>query len=58
MTDPSSILPLTATSINPFDTHDSTKASVETERKQRSLIRTARPSVGSSPVGRMDEALG
>jgi len=39
MTDPSSILPLTAaTSLSPFDTTD-TRSSVETERKQRSLIR-------------------
>lgn len=39
MTDPNSILPLTATaSLNPFESSD-TRASVETERRQRSLIR-------------------
>lgn len=39
MTDPSSILPLTANTLNPFDTTTDTRSSVETERKQRSLIR-------------------
>lgn len=60
MTDPSSILPLTATtaSLNPFDTNN-TRESVETERKQRSLIRTKFPDgvYGMGGVGMMKNYL-